>query len=668
MRTLLTLFVAGSLLSNAVAADPVRIRGRIVDEAGEAISGATVQVRNSSYAVNADGEFAFDFDSPTTVSVRVEAPGYYTFIHTLHRSDFVPGREAEVSAIELVQKKPGRTLTLFAGDTMLSRRYFEPRDGEPIVIRRHSILGDGKKLLQHVRPYVELADYASVNLETQLSATELENPLPKSVVFYSPVELADLVEWAGFDYVALGNNHMFDYRDDGLRSTIEALDKTDLDFSGAGLNAIEAQQAARVTIDGQPFAFFSYVGWPGTFEPNQVAEHSKGGATLADTDVIATSLGALPGNSVAVLQLHAGLEYSANPALTERTALREAVINGADIAIGHHPHVLQGFEIANDRLIAYSLGNFLFDQYHYATQLGMLLFVWMDGDKLHRAEAVPLHINGYVPTPATGLVRHAILTRLARLSHASVCMRASGFHAVIERCRGDAQAPDEVVAPISATDVPMHVRTLGASPLMPLMIESEDRPYRLGLDILNRGDFEYARLYGAHDRTWIVSGDASLKTGDNNRLEIRVPAGGEMVRTGMKVFERVFTLSNPATVSGRIQVQGDVRIRILLQRRREADALEDALASGPSTEIARKDYSSADWREFTFDYNQPRIATRSVRLLLEIEDLSVAKEGATVSLDDLAWIEWQTPWIREGDRHRSAIYATHLQLQVTPKP
>ncbi|MDH3305826.1 MAG: CapA family protein [Gammaproteobacteria bacterium] len=669
MRRALVIFtVAGLALGNIAGADPVLVRGRVIDESGAAITEAGVLVRDVAHEVGADGGFTFELNAPTTVSLRIEAPGYYTFLHTVHRSDFDAGRPALLPDIELVEKKAGRTLMVFAGDAMLSRRYFEPRAGEPTLVRRASVLDDGKKLLTHVRPYIELAEFASVNMETQLSNEALTDRVPKSVTFYSPDELAGLLQWAGFDYVALGNNHLYDYRDAGVTSTLEALQTTRLFYSGAGADEEEARRPARVDISGRDHYFLSYVGWPGTFEPSQVATASKGGAALGNMAAIAEDLAELSAESISVLQLHAGLEYAEVPALSERTTLRQAISDGADIAIGHHAHVLQGFEIYRDRLIAYSLGNFLFDQYHYATQLGMLLYVWLDGDTLHRAEVVPLHINGYLPTPATGLFRYAVLSRLARLSDPSVCMRASGFHAVVDSCDGKARVTTTVVIDADAGSAPVHLRRLGASPLQASIIKSKDRPYRLGLDLFSRGDFEYARLYGAHDRTWIEGRNASLKTGDNNLLEIRVPAGGHTVRSGMKVFERVFTLSNPATVGGRIKVDGDVRIRFLLQRRRPAETLEDALVGGPIRQIGVWEGSTAEWANFSLDYNQPRVATHSVRLLIEVIDISPDKSGATVSLDDLAWVEWQTPWIGPEDANTDAEFATHLMLHSKSIP
>ena len=660
--------VALLLVAVNSVAESVPVNGRVLGDGDVPLAGAIVSMRGTETTVDANGDFAFQLDTPTTLSLRVRAPGYYPFIHTVHRSDFVSGRDARLPDIRLVKKAAGRTLFMFAGDAMLSRRYFEPRAGEPVLVRQDSVLDDGKKLLAPIRPYVELADLASVNMETQLSTVGLTDRLPKSVTFYSPDELATLLQWAGFDYVALGNNHLYDYQDAGLVSTFAALGETELVYSGAGASEAEAREPGSVDIAGRSYHWLSYVGWAGTFEPNQVAELDKGGAALGNTAVIAEDLARLPKESISVLQLHAGLEYAARPALSEQTTLRQAIKDGADVAIGHHPHVLQGLEIVDDRLIAYSMGNFLFDQYHYTTQLGMLLYVWMDGDTLYRAEAVPLHVNGYIPTPATGLMRHAILTRLARLSGPRVCMTPSGFHAAIEACIGERKAGNKIAIPDAAGTAAVHVRELGASPLLPVQVDGAQGPYRFGIDLLRRGDFEYARLFGAHDRTWIESRNAALKTGENNRLEVRVPVGGKPVRTGLKVFERTFALSSPATVSGRLRVEGNARIRFLLQRRRANDTLQDALQNGPITEIGTWEGSTDGWTTFSFDYNQPRVATRSVRLLMEFSDLSDEKSGVTASVDDLAWIEWQTPWISPGDANDVPVFATHLELRSKQNP
>jgi hypothetical protein len=369
--------------------------------------------------------------------------------------------------------------------------------------------------------------------------------------------------------------------------------------------------------------------------------------------------------TVAVLQYHSGIEYAEAPAISERMRLREAVDNGADVAIGHHPHVLQGFEIYKDRLIAYSMGNFLFDQYHYTTQLGMLVYVWMDGDVLHRAEVVPLNINSYQPTPATGRFRASVLGRLARLSRPlGACLRRNGAHAVIESCTtgplADLQNVD--IGDVEPKSAPVHLESMGLTTMSPVTFKARNHVHRLGIDILPRGDFESSGLHGTEDITWIR--DAQIAFGDTESriLEIDVPRG-EAVRTGMKVFERVFSVSNPTTVGGRIRSDGDVVVEFRLQRRRMDDDLDDALQNGPSKLVGRLRMPAGSWRTFSFDFDQPRVSTRSVRLLIDVQDESGNTTGATVSLDDLAWIEWHTPWLEGDVGSLDATFATHVQFK-----
>lgn len=643
-RHMFLILAVATLLAEAHA-EP--LRARVVDEAGRPIASAHVESGGTTLGVDAAGRFELPGDA-LLVQVRATADGYYDFVHTFGRDD------GAVADIVLVERRPGRRLLLFAGDTMLSRRYFEPREGEPVLVRRDHIAADGAALFSHVAPYVALADFASLNLETQLADEDPAERLPKSVTFYSPTALAGLVRDAGFDYVALGNNHTFDYRDAGLATTLDAVNGAGLAWSGAGRSDAEARRPHIGESDGGPFAYLSYVGWAGGFEPNQVAGPGKGGAAFGDEAIFEQDLAEVP-DGLAVLQYHSGLEYVEAPPLRERTSLRSAIEAGADLAIGHHSHVIQGFEIHDGKLISFSLGNFLFDQYHYTTQLGMLLYVWMDGEDFHRAEVVPLHINGYVPTPATGAMRYAVLNRLARLSAPyDVCLRASGAHAVI---LPGGEAADCVARTLDAPadGGTVALAGLGASPLQPVL--PTGGRYRVGVDILQRGDFSYVGQFGTRDRSWIENDDVAIvRIDDDPALRITVPRGTGPVRGGMRVFERVFRPSNPATVSGRFRADGDVEVRLLLQRRGSDESLAEALASGDVTEVGRFRSSGPAWESFAFDHDLPRVATRSVRLLIEVRALNEA--GATALFDDLAWVEWHTPWLTaEG---ASPVFGSHV--------
>ncbi|MDH3273533.1 MAG: CapA family protein [Gammaproteobacteria bacterium] len=650
-------------ISAQAAPDGLVVAGRIVDEARSPIADAAVSINSRPAVVNENGEYQFVVDSSEPLLIDISADGYYRVVHTVHQSDFAAG-SSRVADIELVSKAAERRMLVFAGDAMLARRYFEPLSGEPALVRRDHVTEDGQNLLRPIKPYIELADYASVNHETQLSSGKLTQPLAKSVTFYSPTELASVLSWAGFDYVALGNNHTWDYQDKGLASTTRALDEVQLAYSGAGMNEAEARQPHIAQLDGQPFGFLSYVGWAGTFSPSQAADGTKGGAALGGSGVFKEDLQNIPDSTVSVLQYHSGLEYSEAPAMSERMRLREAVDRGADIALGHHSHVVQGFEVYKNRLVAYSLGNFLFDQYHYTTQLGMLLYVWMDGEDLHRAEVVPMNINGYVPTPATGRFRYSVLNRLARLSRPyNTCLRENGAHAIVESCNKNAASDFQVagIGDIETRKAPVHLAELGLSPLTPAAFKAEGQMYRLGTDILRRGDFESSGLHGTSDRTWLQNEAVSISNDDSQVLRIQVPQN-EVTRTGMKVFERVFAPSNPTTVRGRFHTNGAASVQFLLQRRRMDDGLREALDSGPTKAVGGLRVTRAGWHEFSFDFDQPRVSTRSVRLLIDVRDDSGRNDGSIVLFDDLAWVEWRTPWLGGGDAASDAAFATHVQF------
>ncbi len=664
MKTRVPYALAVLLAAQAVHAGTVPLSGQVVDESGKVLPDAIVEAGGQVVDADATGRFEIDVDAGQPVLVRLSAPDHYATIHALGPDDLRSGVR-DVGPVELVAKRADRRLLLFTGDAMLARRYFKPRAGEPVLARHGNVADDARALLGIIRPYVELADYASVNLETQLSARSLADRLPKSVTFYSPPELANALEWAGFDYVALGNNHTWDYQREGLETTFDALRQTGLGYSGAGFDEESARAAYVADIDGAPFGFLSYVGWAGTFSPSQVAEGNKGGAALGGSRVFAEDVATLPATTPTIIQYHSGLEYAGMPALSERTRLRQAIEDGADVAIGHHAHVLQGLEIFDDRLIAYSMGNFLFDQYIYSTQLGMLLYVWMDGDRLHRAEVVPMHVNGYVPTPATDAMRDSILHRLARLSRPfGTCLRANGRHAVVETCAAD-DTVDIDLDGAQPGNKPVPLRRLGVSPANPVSFSGSDTAYRLGTDILSRGDFEYSGLFGTHDRAWLLGENVSIDAGESRHLQIVLEPGGH-VRTGMRVFDRVFSPSNPTTLSGRVYTEGPVNLQFVLQRRRLDDSLDDALEAGPKKLVGALRIKGAGWHDFAIDFDQPRISTRSVRLLIDIADASSPARGGRVRLDDLVWTEWRTPWLSAGDPVRMDAFGTHVQFRAKP--
>ncbi|MBK9072391.1 MAG: CapA family protein [Myxococcales bacterium] len=147
-----------------------------------------------------------------------------------------------------------------------------------------------------------------------------------------------------------------------------------------------------------------------------VARRGHGGATgwsdarlqkITETKAVA---------DVVVAQFHAGFQFQPAPSSAVRRNAHAAIDAGADIVICHHPHVLQGAEWYKDKLIIYSLGNFIFDQDFLSTySSGILRTVW-DGGELLQARFLPSEIVGYKPRPVSDLAARTTIRRLAEMS------------------------------------------------------------------------------------------------------------------------------------------------------------------------------------------------------------------------------------------------------------
>jgi poly-gamma-glutamate synthesis protein (capsule biosynthesis protein) len=120
-----------------------------------------------------------------------------------------------------------------------------------------------------------------------------------------------------------------------------------------------------------------------------------------------------------IVSFHWGVEsdYTVNPA--ERNLAHKVIDAGADLILGHHPHVVQGLEIYKDKLIAYSLGNFVFDHYRRDWGESFILQVVIAKDGPPRGEIIPVYLSSAgVPSPVTGSAAGVTLNRLTSLSAA----------------------------------------------------------------------------------------------------------------------------------------------------------------------------------------------------------------------------------------------------------
>ena len=207
-------------------------------------------------------------------------------------------------------------------------------------------------------------DVGIANLEGAL--TERGEPWPKTYNFRTPPRFAPGLATAGFDVVSLANNHTLDYGATGLLDTIAALDAAGVHQAGAGANATLARAPAVVETAAGRLAVLAYAATPdegGGFSVRQwIADGDSPGLAYGTPDAIASDVRAAKlAADFVIVMVHAGDEYVNAPNATQRALVEAALDAGADAYIGHHAHVVQPVELRGNQLVAWGLGNFIFD-------------------------------------------------------------------------------------------------------------------------------------------------------------------------------------------------------------------------------------------------------------------------------------------------------------------
>lgn len=634
---LICLFVPNLLL----AQNYITFTGKIVDDQASPIPSAKIAIGDIKAIASELGDFKLTVPKQAVYSLDISANDFYQmrFSYSLIELNAANGKSAKLGNLSLVKKQAGRVLLAFGGDVMMGRRYSKPYFDNPTLIKDSTVEEDTKAIVQYMAPYLKKADFAAVNLETQIADEKPNQRAPKSVTFFSPPETVSALKYAGVDYVTLGNNHTYDYLDSGLKSTIEALNKYNMPYSGAGENEQEALKAYRTSINGIKFGMLGFVGWEGSATPSQTADSNKGGAAYGSLEnIVATVKREIADSRVTIAQYHGSLEYKDEPTMVTETRLKAAIDAGADLAIAHHPHVAQGFEVYKGKLIAYSMGNFIFDQFFYATNHSFMLYVWMDGETFYRAEVVPVYLQGYIPTPATGEHRGRILARLNDLtSKRNTHFSHNAGHGVI--------LPRKVQADVKSVLFTSNGKRISSLPISiskgsinRISGESTNR-YRLGVNLINNSDFETHTAFYSYDRGFNLDQSDFYITNENafsGEFALKKDSKDANSVLAMTNFTRVYRAGNPTSVSAMVKGMG--KLNIYWQGRKTRDKMFDALQNGKK-HLIQSVVLNGNWQEIVSEFNTPRVGYRSIRILLEFESTE------ETYIDDLALIEWRTPWL-----------------------
>ncbi len=243
-------------------------------------------------------------------------------------------------------------------------------------------------------PFASLAnelktgDITVGNLEAPLTIRGKEF-IDKKFRFRVNPAAAKALKNAGFSVLTLANNHMMDYGEAGLEDTLRYLDKTGIMHTGAGKNLDSARIPAVMQIGSKTIAFLAY---SRTLPTQFYAGRDRAGtAPGVDSQYEEDISKAKAVADYVIVSFHWGAEKAANPRPYQIAVAHRAIDAGADVVIGHHPHVLQGIERYKNGIIFYSLGNFAFGSMSRSSDVSAIARVTLE-DGIKELEVIPLNV------------------------------------------------------------------------------------------------------------------------------------------------------------------------------------------------------------------------------------------------------------------------------------
>lgn len=270
----------------------------------------------------------------------------------------------------------------FAGDVMLGRGVASSVDAE------------WREALEGVRPWLEGADMGFVNLESPV--TERPQLVPGHDL-RAPVASVIALKDAGIDIVSLANNHALDAGVLGRGDTVRALGTAGIAVAMEPVACHLASDAAEPGSRGR-YRIVALDDSRAPLDVNRAAWAVQDAATC-DCPII--------------VSIHWGGEFQAEPSRRQRWVARALADAGASVIVGHGPHVLQPVTWLGDTLVAYSLGNLLFDQaYPRDCRWGAILRVTFEGRRAIRSWVVPTVTHHGRTRIAVGQEDRAIRARL----------------------------------------------------------------------------------------------------------------------------------------------------------------------------------------------------------------------------------------------------------------
>lgn len=292
-------------------------------------------------------------------------------------------------------------------------------------------------LANRLEPYIRDFGYSypflatsSITKAADISIGNLECPMAdvgagmqnKKFIFCADPRTVESLIFAGFDIMSLANNHILDFGKSAFYQTMDILNEKNILYCGAGKNKKEACELKIIKVKGIKVGFLAFsLTYPSVY---WATETKYGTATVDAEELPEIVKSARKQADFLVISFHWGSEYKSYIKSYQKILAHKAIINGANLILGHHPHVIQGIEIYKKGLIVYSLGNFAFGSYgkppERKSDKSLILKIIVKNKKIKKAELIPLNVFNYEvkfqPQVAKGKKAQEILEHIKKIS------------------------------------------------------------------------------------------------------------------------------------------------------------------------------------------------------------------------------------------------------------
>lgn len=271
---------------------------------------------------------------------------------------------------------------------------------------KYDEVGDFNYFFENVKSVFEEDDLTIVNFEGTLTDSTIRED--KQFAFKADKSYAEILTDGFVEAANLANNHSKDYGEQSYNDTMDALDEAGITNFGYDRVAIKKVKGIKVGLVGT-YVLADGLGVKDSMEKN-IQDLKDEGA------------------QVIIASFHWGEEKAEYPNDVQVELAHAAIDAGADLVLGHHPHVLQGIEQYKGKNIVYSLGNFCFGGNMYPSDMDTMIFqqtFTLKGGKLQEdnvTNIIPCSIssvedyNNYQPTPAAGEKETEILNKITQRS------------------------------------------------------------------------------------------------------------------------------------------------------------------------------------------------------------------------------------------------------------